>query len=126
MDTKSSTNVRRITVADDNVAIVDAMKIILEDEGYDVTTIIDGTEVFEKVKTTPPDLLLLDIWMSGENGGKICKRLKEINATRKLPIVLVSANKDTQQLAEEAGADGFILKPFDLDDLLVKVKELVD
>ena len=68
-----------------------------------------------------PDLLLLDIWMAGMNGGEICAHLKGEKTTRHLPIILFSANKDTETIAKTVGADGFILKPFDMKVMLRKV-----
>jgi CheY-like chemotaxis protein len=72
-----------------------------------------------------PDLLLLDIWMSGLDGREICKALKLQDHTKHIPIILVSANRDTEQIAHDAGADDFLNKPFDMDDLLRKVAERV-
>lgn len=110
----------RILVADDDEAIADALQIMLEDEGYEVEVVLDGGSI-HKIAQNPPDLLLLDIWMSGKNGREICQELRLNEETRHLPIILISANKDTAQIAREAGADGFISKPFDIDDLLEKV-----
>ncbi len=114
----------KILVADDDPAIVDSIQYMLEDEGYEVNTTVDGATVgimFE----TQPDLLLLDIWMSGQDGRDICKALKSQETTRHIPIIMISANKDTESMAREAGADDFLGKPFDIDDLLSKVKMLL-
>lgn len=69
-----------------------------------------------------PSLLLLDIWMSGLDGRDICKELKSDDKTKKIPIIMISANKDTKQIALEAGADGFIAKPFEIDTLIETVE----
>lgn len=110
-----------ILVADDDIDILDAVGIVLEDEGYTVITTSKGDEVLEFVEPLP-DLYLLDIWMSGQDGKEICQRLKTNQHTRLIPVILFSANKDTAQIAAEAGADDYLKKPFDIDELLEKVK----
>jgi CheY-like chemotaxis protein len=109
-------------VADDNPAIVDATQMILELEGYEVITVLDGLKVLE-LKDDLPDLLLLDIWLSGINGQEICKKLKSQELTRHIPIIIVSASQEIQNSALESGADDFLAKPFDMDDLLRKVEK---
>ena len=80
-------------IADDNPGIIDAISIMLEFEGYEVTTTLQGETLLQMDKDLP-DLLLLDIWMSGIDGRDICKHLKQKESTRLLPIVLISASKD--------------------------------
>jgi CheY-like chemotaxis protein len=113
-----------IMVADDDPAIVDALQLLLEDEGYTVMATVDG-ETVPHMDKSYPDLLLLDIWMSGINGGDICKQLKQQVRTRNIPIILISANRDTEAIARASGADDFLLKPFDIDDLLRKIDKFV-
>lgn len=111
---------KKILIADDVVAIVDAIKIILEDSNYEVISTTDGSQVSKLIKQNP-DLILLDIWMSGMDGGEICKKLKKDPKTKHIPVIIISANKDTKKIAENVGADDFIAKPFDLTELLDKV-----
>lgn len=108
-------------VADDDPSIVDSLTMLLEFSGYTVTSTLDGAEV-RNLETPLPDLLLLDIWMSGEDGVEICKKLKAQPETKHIPIILVSASKDIERSALEAGADNFIAKPFQMDDLLRMVE----
>jgi DNA-binding response OmpR family regulator len=115
---------KRILIADDDEGIVDALQLFLEDEGYEVEIVTDGAHI-QDFPDGLPDLLLLDIWLPGWNGRDICIVLKSQEATRHIPIILISANKDTKKVAIEAGADDFIAKPFDLDDLLDKIEEYV-
>lgn len=115
---------RKILVADDDEGILDALQLFLEDVGYEVETAINGATLRD-FPGGLPDLLLLDIWMSGWNGRDICIALKSNEATSHLPIILVSANKETGKMASEAGANDFITKPFDLDDLLHKIEQYI-
>lgn len=113
-------NRKKILVADDDHAIVEATSMILEESGYHVDTTLDGGIVYE-LKKDFPDLLLLDIWMSGQDGREICKFIKSNEATKNIPVVLISASRDIETSAKEAGADDFIAKPFDMNELLDKV-----
>lgn len=115
-------NKKTILVADDDPAILDSIQIILEDEGYEVLTTVNG-ETVGKMFEEQPDLLLLDIWMSGQDGRDICKALKSQDTTRHIPIIMISANKDTEEMSKIAGANDFISKPFEIDELLNKVKK---
>jgi DNA-binding response OmpR family regulator len=111
---------KRILIAEDDMGILEAMQIMLEDEGYEVTTTVDGQTV-QAMHEELPDLLLLDIWLAGMDGAQICKQLKSQELTRHIPIILCSANAATQELAKNCGADDFIVKPFEMTDLLAKV-----
>lgn len=112
----------KILVADDDPAILEALTMMLEDQGYQVDTAVNGEAIY-KMEKDFPDLLLLDIWMSGTDGRDICRHLKQKKITKDIPIIMVSANKDTETIARESGADDFIAKPFDMDVLLNKLKE---
>ncbi|QBD74883.1 response regulator transcription factor [Ktedonosporobacter rubrisoli] len=112
---------KRILIADDDLAILDVLTLFLEECGYEVESTADGTCVPALARTFP-DLLLLDIWMSGSNGCELCAQFKRQPNTAHLPVILISANKDTEHLAREAGADDFIAKPFDLDVVLSKIE----
>lgn len=113
---------KKVLVVDDDPGIVDVLRLMLEDEGYEVYTSLNG-ETFKHVKQYKPDLILLDIWMSGRNGKDICSMIKKDAATKHIPVIMVSANKDGKQIAVESFADDFIAKPFEMDDLLAKVAE---
>lgn len=115
------TRQKKILIADDDPAILEVLTLFLEDEGYQVETTHDGLTL-QSFEHGYPDVLLLDIWMSGWNGRDICRFLKSQEQTRHLPILLFSANKETEQIAQEVGADDFLTKPFDLDELLEKIE----
>lgn len=118
-------DIKKILVADDDPAIVDSLQLMLETMGYEVETTVNG-ETVKDLRKEFPDLLLLDIWMSGQDGRDICKYLKGKDDTRHIPIIMISANKDTAKIAREAGADDFVAKPFEMDELLSKVAKYVD
>lgn len=114
---------KKIMIADDDPGIVDAIEMLLEFEGYNVITTVDGSTVLN-MKGELPDLLLLDIWMSGEDGRDICKKLKQESLTKDLPVIMISASRDIKDSAMDAGADDFLAKPFEMSDLLKKIEDL--
>jgi len=111
---------KKVLVADDDTAILEVISLMLEDAGYEVETTVDG-QAEMVVREYLPDVILLDIWMSGQDGRKICKSLKGHKLTKHIPIIMVSANRDTEKIAKEAGADDFLAKPFEMAELLTKV-----
>lgn len=115
-------NKKRILVADDDPAILEVITLMLEDAGYEVDTSVNG-ETIEKVHGLLPDLILLDIWMSGMDGRDVCKHLRARKKTRHIPIVMVSANKDAKTIALDAGANDFLAKPFEMNKLLSLVEK---
>lgn len=115
-----------ILVCDDDPGIVDVATIILEENGYDVATASRGDEVLAAVEARKPDLILLDLWMPGMTGEKITKQLKSQPTTEAIPIIIFSANKDTHKIATEAGADAFISKPFDINELEQKIQSILE
>lgn len=113
---------KKIYIADDDPAILDATKMMLELDGYEVETSIDGT-IVTLMTENPPHLLLLDILMSGLDGKDICRTLKAQKSTKHVPIIMISASRDVEEGARDAGADDFISKPFEMNFLLSKIKE---
>jgi DNA-binding response OmpR family regulator len=116
---------KKVLIVDDDLAIVDSLQILLEMEGYDVS-IMTEVESINRIQRISPALILLDIWMSGQDGRDIAKTLKSKKGTKKIPIIMISATKDIRKFTQEAGADDFIEKPFEMEDLLNKVKKYLD
>lgn len=112
----------KVLVADDDVAIGDVMQILLEDNGYEVLFTADPLEI-DRLLERNPDIVLLDIWMSGVSGKDVCLKIKNNPATSHIPVILFSANRDTREIAAECGADGFIAKPFDINEIVEVVKK---
>ena len=115
---------KKILVIDDDPGILDSMKLLLKEFDYKVET-SSNVKVAYGLKEELPDLILLDIWMSGTDGRDVCSYLKGKKETKHIPIIMVSANKDTESIAKKAGANGFINKPFDMYELLNKIAQLI-
>lgn len=123
--TESPERCRRIIIADDDKDIVAVLTMMLEDVGYKVESTANE-QTAQRVCDYLPDLLLLDIWMAGVDGRDICRHLKSQQRTKHIPIIMISANSDTERIAKEAGADDFIVKPFQMDDLLIMVEKYTE
>lgn len=116
---------KRILIADDDAAILDVMTIVLEDEGFEVVAICDG-DVISKIEEVKPDLVLLDLWMSGRDGVEITRGLKNNITTSAIPVVVVSARHDLAEVAKDIGADAYLNKPFDIETLASLVRKRLE
>ncbi len=116
---------KKILIIEDDIGIREAMQIMLEDAGYEVETSVNA-QIVQDVDMELFDVLLLDIWLSGVDGRDICRQLKNQERTKRLPIILCSANKNTMKIAYEAGADDFIAKPFEMSELITKIEKVTN
>ena len=113
----------KILVIDDDLDILSVMEILLSMRGYNVEVTAKGENTFPKIETFKPDLILLDVLISGYDGRVICKQLKSNEETKHIPIIMFSAHPGAAATIADYGANDFISKPFDVDHLLKKVKE---
>jgi DNA-binding response OmpR family regulator len=117
----------KILIIDDEPDIVETLTLMLQARNYDVVTAMDGTEGLAKVKTERPDITLLDIMMPGMSGYDVCQKLKTSNDTKKMPVIMLTAKGENEAVmkARKAGADDYIVKPFNLPTLVNKVNKLL-
>ena len=115
---------KTILVTDDDPGIQDVFKIILEKAGYEVIVNGNGNAILQDNYETP-HIFLLDEQLSGVDGLDICKHLKSKEETKHIPVIMVSATPGLAPLAESAGADAWLEKPFHLKDLLAIVARYV-
>ncbi len=108
---------KTVLICEDDEGIIDVVTIVLQEKGYNVIPLLSSREVYKMVDEKKPDLILLDLWMPHITGGEIATVLKQKDETKHIPIIIVSANKDTEQIATQSGADSFICKPFDIEEL---------
>lgn len=106
--------VKTILLADDEPNVLDLMKLILEDR-YTIYTAKNGDEVLAALRSTTPDLIILDVMMPKVNGYEVCERLKKDPATKDIKIAMLSAKAQERDIihARRLGADFYITKPFD-------------
>ncbi len=113
---------KKILVVDDDTGILLAVQMLLEDEGYAVIVSDKGDMIEQVVQENHPDLLLLDMLLSGKDGREITRHLKSQTTTCSIPIILFSAHPSLYREASAAGADDYLAKPFKIEELLAKIE----
>jgi DNA-binding response OmpR family regulator len=118
---------KRILVIEDDPAVLRAMSFMLEKEGYEVLTAVNGLEGLTKAKGENPDLLILDVMLPGIDGFEICHRLRAEPQTARLPILMLSAKGQAADKAMglQVGANEYLTKPVERVVLLGKVEALL-
>ncbi|WP_234110408.1 PleD family two-component system response regulator [Chryseobacterium sp. R2A-55] len=112
-------NSKKILIVDDDVAILNSLQVLLDFEGFEVVAFESGSQVFKWVENrSVPDAILLDMWLPDEDGREICKRLKKLEPTKNVPIIIMSASHELEKTAIESGANAFLAKPFEIEDFL--------
>lgn len=125
MNTNQKNINKKVLIVDDDEGILDAISLILEDEGYTVKTSSDGDSTFRVVKKLHPNIILLDVLLSGSDGREICKILKNNTETKDIPVVMISAHPTAKKSIREYGADAFLAKPFEASELLTTVTKYI-
>src|SRR5215470_17779711 len=117
----------KILIVDDENAARTALEFLLRREGYEVRDASDGETALTECATFRPDLILLDILMPGIDGFEVCRRIKATPETRLTPVVLITGLSDTEDRIQgiNAGADDFLSKPIDINELLARTRSLL-
>ena len=113
-----------ILIADDEPDIVETLKFLVESEGYKCITAFDGEEALKLAKEEQPNLLLLDIMMPKINGYKVSRLLKFDAKYKNIPILMITARSQEEDrlIGQETGANEYITKPFDINEVIDKIK----
>src|SRR4030042_1396160 len=117
----------KILLSDDDPVLLKYLSAVLEKFDYRYITATNGIETIERVKTDSPDLVLLDVMMPGMDGLEVCKKLKGDPSTHYIPIIIITGSVDRKLRVEGllAGANDFLTKPIDRQELLVRVRTLL-
>ncbi|MDP4285939.1 MAG: response regulator [Bacteroidota bacterium] len=117
---------KRVLIVDDNNDILWVVGLILKKYGFDVITTLKGEEVLAKTKTFSPQLILLDVFLSGIDGIEVCNQLKSAPETKDIPVIMFSAHTDFKELKKFCKADDFVSKPFDAGELVQKINSQIE
>jgi phosphate regulon transcriptional regulator PhoB len=118
---------KKILIVDDEKDIVELISYNLEQEGFAVIKAYDGQMAWERVKTAKPDLVVLDLMIPGIHGLEVCKLIRRDAATETLPIIMLTAKSDQVDkiLGLELGADDYITKPFNVRELIARIRAVL-
>lgn len=112
---------KKILIIEDDQGIIDVMKIILSE--YYIVSVIKNTDgIIKKIAKEMPDLIIMDLWVPGKDGKDLPKKIKTNLLLSKIPVLIVSANHNIKMIAKSMMADGYMSKPFDIDQLLNLIK----
>lgn len=118
-------NSKKIIIVDDDTEILESLGLLLDFEGFEVEAFERGSEIFKAVETTtPPDAILLDMWLMDEDGREICRKLKQKDKTKNIPVIMISASHGLEKTAIDSGASAFISKPFDIDEVVNTIQQI--
>ena len=112
---------KKIFICDDDEGILDVTSLVIEQMGYEAVAIRDCKNIFSDIDRLKPVLILLDLWMPDISGDEVAKRLKSRKTTRNIPIIILSAHRDTENIARKSGANDFLCKPYNIYELEKKV-----
>ena len=117
-------NSKKILIVDDEMDLVETVRFPLEMEGYHVLVSYNGEDALNQARKENPDLILLDLMLPKMDGYKVCRLLKFDDRYKHIPILMLTAKTQEKDkaLGVETGANEYITKPFEMDDLLKKVK----
>ena len=115
----------RILVVDDEETVRRVLRSLLQKEGYEVIEAEDGRAGVELAKKEDPDVILMDLRMPVMDGLKACRLLKKDKKTKNIPVLVITAISESKMEAVKTGIDDFINKPFDTEEVLIRVKSML-
>ena len=119
---------KKILIVDDEVDLVETLRFPLEMEGFNVLVSYNGEDALSQARKEKPDLIILDLMLPKLDGYKVCRLLKFDERYKHIPILMLTAKTQEKDklLGQETGADEYITKPFDIDELMKRVKSYLD
>jgi DNA-binding response OmpR family regulator len=117
--------VAKVLVINDEVDLVDIVAIVLQSDGHETKVCVEGRKAADVARRYCPDIILLDWKLRETDGARVLSRLRADEMTRSIPVIMMSASPEGQSLAEKAGADAFLPKPFAADSLVEVVTEVL-
>jgi CheY-like chemotaxis protein len=116
---------KTIVIFDDDEDILSICSFILEEQGWTVYAYTDCNNIIEKISAVMPDIIIMDNWIPDDGGIIATQTLKKNEALKNIPVIYFSANSDIEQLASHAGAETYLAKPFDLEDLEMVINSVL-
>jgi len=117
---------KKIMIVDDEINLVESLRAVLESEGFEVISVLSGQECIDKLKKIKPDLIIMDMMMSGMSGRETVQKIRENNETKHIKIIFLTVAKFSElgeSKLKELNVLDYINKPFDNNDLIKRIKE---
>jgi two-component system, OmpR family, alkaline phosphatase synthesis response regulator PhoP len=117
---------KQILAVDDQPNVLRAIEVSLEKAGYEVSTAVDGVEALAKIRSGPPDMVVLDVMMPRMDGFEVLRELQADPNTRDIPVVMLTAKDQDEDIFQgwQRGAEMYLTKPFSPNQLLVMVRRI--
>jgi len=115
----------KLLIIDDDEDISAMLFLLLRAKDFEVAVVTRSEDIFHEIKKFQPDIILLDVYLTGYDGRVICKQLKFHPDSKHIPVIMVSGDDEILQTVEQYGANDHIQKPFDADTLLSKINDLL-
>jgi twitching motility two-component system response regulator PilG len=119
---------KKILIVEDEESLLKLESILLTSKGYEVQGVGDGRAALEAISRSKPDLVLLDIMLPEIDGFEVCRRIKEDDETKHIPVIMLTAKKSREDMArgEQVGADWYITKPFKSAMVIETIQRFID
>jgi DNA-binding response OmpR family regulator len=114
---------KKVLIIEDDAGIQELISYILESEGFQVDTTVH--DLATDLTPYNADLILLDEWINKKEGHMLCKEIKQVHTTQHIPVIILSTAVDIAEIAKNCDADGFIAKPFDIEDVTREVRRVL-
>jgi DNA-binding response OmpR family regulator len=114
---------KKVLIIEDDPGIQELIGYILESEGFQVVT--TSHNLSTDLSVHKADLILLDEWVNKKEGHMLCKEIKQVHATRHIPVIILSTSPDIAEIAKNCNADGYLAKPFDIDEIVSLVNKVL-
>jgi len=115
----------KLLIIDDDEDISAMLFLLLRSKDFEVAVVTKSEDIFNKIKTFRPDIILLDVFLTGYDGRVICKQIKFHPNSSHIPVIMVSGDDEVLQTVEKFGANDFIQKPFETDELIFKISNQI-
>lgn len=115
----------KLLIVDDSTDLLEAMEIILAQNGYIIKTLSSGNNIYQEIDDFNPDILIIDIYLAGIDGRDVCRNLRKVVANKYLCIIIFSASTKALENYRSFGADDYLEKPFGINNLIEKIESVL-
>ena len=112
----------KILIIDDDPDVITVLQLLLKKKGYEVATATREDEAYRQINAVKPNLIILDVLLSGVDGREICRKIKNTESWKHIPVIMFSAHPSAQKNMEDFGADDFLPKPFQSEKILERIE----